>query len=151
MLSIKFKTYEQAWQLNERVTADCIKNGEWSDGTNNYCNPTQNANGQWEVPILEGYEKYFTLAEISRAQAPEWYSVPTWRLRAILAVDGMEQDVTNALATLPDPDKTYAQRAWDNGSTTERNSPTVTMIKAILNLTDSEVDDIFQRAINIVV
>jgi hypothetical protein len=63
----------------------------------------------------------------------------------------MEQDVTNALATLPDPDKTYAQRAWDNGSTTERNSPTVTMIKAILNLTDSEVDDIFQRAINIVV
>jgi hypothetical protein len=77
--------------------------------------------------------------------------VPTWRLRAILAVDGLEANVTSALATLPEPNKTYAERAWNNGSTTERNSPTVTMIKAILTLTDSEVDDIFQRAANIVV
>jgi hypothetical protein len=146
---LKFKTYEEAWQLNERVTADCIKNNQWSDGTNNYCNPTQNSNGQWEVPILEGYEKYFTLAEISRAINPDWYSVPTWRIRAILSVDGMEQDVTNALATLPEPDKTYAERAWNNGSTTERNSPTINLIKTILSLTDVEVDDIFQRALNI--
>jgi hypothetical protein len=103
------------------------------------------------VPILDGYEKYFTLAEISRAKAPEWYNVVTWRLRAILAVDGLEANVTNAIATLQEPQKTYADRAWNNGSTTERNSPTVTMIKSILNLNDSEVDDIFQRAANIVI
>ena len=79
------------------------------------------------------------------------FDVPTWRLRAILALDNLEQSVTDALDQLTEPQKTIAKRAWDFGSKTERNSPTVTMIKAILTLNDSEVDDIFQRAANIVV
>ena len=148
-MTLLFRTYSEAWQLNERVTADCIRNGEWSDGTNNYCNPTQNANGQWEVPILEGYEKYFTLAEISRAQNPDWFSVTRWQLRAQLAIQGLEDSVTTAINGLPSSTQTEtefkikAQYAWDYSNNIERNSPTVAMIQAVLSLTDSEVDDIF--------
>jgi hypothetical protein len=83
-MTLNLRTSAEAYQLNERVTADCIRNNQWSDGTNNYCNPMQNENGQWEIPILPGYEQYFTLAEISRAQAPDWIEVTLWQLRKYL-------------------------------------------------------------------
>jgi hypothetical protein len=79
------------------------------------------------------------------------FEVPTWRLRAILAISNLEQSVTDALDQLTDPQKTIAKRAWSFGSKTERSSPTVDFIKGVLSLTDAEVDDIFQRAANIVV
>lgn len=72
--------------------------------------------------------------------------VPTWRLRAVLALDGKETDVQNAIDTLPDPNKTIAQRAWDFGSNTERTSQTVAFIKGVLSLTDAEVDAYFIQA-----
>ena len=79
------------------------------------------------------------------------FDVPTWRLRAILALDNLEQSVTDALDQLTDPQKTIAKRAWSFGSKTERSSPTVDFIKGVLSLTDAEVDDIFidAGAINI--
>ena len=73
-------------------------------------------------------------------------TVPTWRLRAVLAIDGKETDVQNAIDTLPEPNKTIAQRAWDYGSNTERTSQTVVFIKGVLNLTDEEVDNYFIAA-----
>jgi hypothetical protein len=79
------------------------------------------------------------------------FDVPTWRLRAILALDNLEQSVTDALDQLTEPQKTIAKRAWDYGSKTERSSPTVDFIKGVLSLTDVQVDDIFidAGAINI--
>jgi len=74
------------------------------------------------------------------------FEVPTWRLRAILAINNLEQSVTDALDQLTDPQKTIAKRAWDFGSKTERTSPTVEFIKTVLNLTDSEVDNFFIQA-----
>ena len=75
--------------------------------------------------------------------------VPTWRLRAVLAIDGKEQDVENAIYQLPEPNKTIAQRAWDYGSNTERTSQTVAFIKGVLSLTDAEVDQYFIDADNL--
>lgn len=75
--------------------------------------------------------------------------VPTWRLRAVLAIDGKEQDVENALSQLPEPNKTIAQKAWDFGSNTERDSQTVAFIKGVLSLTDAEVDQYFIDAENL--
>lgn len=77
--------------------------------------------------------------------------VPTWRLRAILAVNNLENAVTSALDQLSEPNKTIAKKAWDYGSNTERQSPTVDFIKGVLNLTDAQVDDIFVQAANIVI
>lgn len=149
MLYIKFKTYSEASVLNDRVTAECLRTSFWTDGTNNYCIPDQDANGLWRVPILEGYEMFFTTGEIDRAWNDEDLvprEVPTWRLRAVLALDGKESDVQNAINALPEPNKTIAQRAWDFGSNTERTSNTVAFIQSVLSLTDTEVDDYFIQA-----
>lgn len=73
-------------------------------------------------------------------------SVLTWRIRAILAIRGLEQAVNNALDQLPEPNRTIAKRAWDYGSNTERTSQTVVFIQGVLNLTDEEVDEIFIEA-----
>ncbi|NDH06592.1 hypothetical protein EBX93_11835, partial [bacterium] len=43
------------------------------------------------------------------------FDVPTWRLRAILAISNLEQSVTDALDQLTEPQKTIAKRAWDFG------------------------------------
>jgi len=102
------------------------------------------ANPEWAgTPIIEFEEDILS---------PPVYvpnEVPTWRLRAVLALDGKETDVQNAINTLPDPNKTIAQRAWDFGSNTERTSQTVAFIKGVLSLTDAEVDQYFIDAENL--
>ena len=99
------------------------------------------ANPEWAgTPIIE-YEE-----EILPTPVPVPFDVPTWRLRAILALDNLEQSVTDALDQLTDPQKTIAKRAWEFGSKTERSSPTVDFIKGVLSLTDAQVDDIFVQA-----
>lgn len=69
MLYIKLDTYQQAVDLNARVTNDCIADQRWTDGiTNNYCNPEFDQTiTKWLVPILPGYEKYFTEQELENA------------------------------------------------------------------------------------
>ena len=69
MLSIKLSTLSEAKSLNERVTNDCIAQSKWTDGiTNNYCNPEWNEELQkWLVPVLEGYESFFTDEELENA------------------------------------------------------------------------------------
>lgn len=102
------------------------------------------ANPEWHgIPIIE-YEE-----EILPDPLNVPFEVPTWRLRAVLALDSKESDVQNAIDTLPDPNKTIAQRAWDFGSNTERTSQTVAFIKGVLSLTDAEVDQYFIDAYNL--
>lgn len=68
MPSIKL-SFSEAKALNERVTNDCIAQSKWTDGiTNNYCNPYLDEDGLWVVPILEGYENFFTDEELSKAR-----------------------------------------------------------------------------------
>jgi hypothetical protein len=69
MPSIKLFTLLEAKALNERVTNDCIAQSKWTDGiTNNYCNPEWNEELQkWLVPVLEGYENFFTDEELENA------------------------------------------------------------------------------------
>jgi hypothetical protein len=99
------------------------------------------ANPSWAgVAIIEFQE------EIPAPEIIVPFEVPTWRLRAILAINNLEQSVTDALDQLTDPQKTIAKRAWDFGSKTERRSPTVEFIKGVLSLTDSEVDNFFIQA-----
>ena len=66
---IKFSTLSEAKSLNERLTNDCISQSKWTDGiTNNYCNPEWNEEFQkWLVPVLEGYEDFFTNEELENA------------------------------------------------------------------------------------
>lgn len=68
MPSIKL-SFTEAKALNQRVTNDCIAQSKWTDGvTNNYCNPYYDSDAQaWIVPILEGYEQFFTDDELAQA------------------------------------------------------------------------------------
>lgn len=81
--------------------------------------------------------------------------VTRWQLRAQLAIQGLEDDVTAAVNALPSSTqaeqefKIKAQYAWDYSNNIERTSPTVSMIQAVLGLTDSQVDDIFVNAYQI--
>ena len=81
--------------------------------------------------------------------------VTRWQLRAQLAIQDLEQNVTDAINALPSGTqaeqefKIKAQYAWDFSNNIERQSPTVAMIQAVLGLTDSEVDDIFINAYQI--
>lgn len=81
--------------------------------------------------------------------------VTRWQLRAELAIQGLESDVTNAINALPSGTqaeqelKIKAQYAWDYSNYIERDSPTVSMIQMVLGLTDQQVDDIFISAYQI--
>jgi hypothetical protein len=102
------------------------------------------ANPEWAgVAVIEFQE------DIPAPEVIVPFDVPTWRLRAILAINNKEQDVENAINQLPEPNKTIAKRAWDFGSNTERSSQTVVFIKGTLGLTDEEVDNYFIDAQNL--
>jgi hypothetical protein len=63
MRFLKVNTEAEANTLNGRVTQSCLEAGVWSNGTNNYCNPEHQE--FWLVPVLEGYEQFFTPAELA--------------------------------------------------------------------------------------
>lgn len=67
---IEFETFSEAKTINARITAECIAKSKWTDGvTNNYCNPYLDEETQlWVVPVLEGYENFFTDEELAKAR-----------------------------------------------------------------------------------
>lgn len=75
--------------------------------------------------------------------------VQLWRARTVLKLLGMEQVIEVALNSLDEPLKTGALYIWQFGTTVERNSQTVSLLQTILELTSSQVDDIFIQAENI--
>jgi hypothetical protein len=81
--------------------------------------------------------------------------VTRWQLRAQLAIQGLEANVTAAINALPSstPEETdfkiKAQYAWEAANNILRLSPTVEMIQAVLGLTNLEVDEIFIEAYKI--
>jgi hypothetical protein len=63
-----YLTYEEATAINERINYSANAAGMFRAGTNNYCNPyLDETKGLWVVPILEGYEEFFTAFELSIA------------------------------------------------------------------------------------
>ena len=77
--------------------------------------------------------------------------VQLWRLRTILKLNGLEQSVEIALDELEEPTKTGAKNVWNYGTTVERYSQTVLFIQAVLEMTENEVDEIFQEAEAIII
>ena len=73
--------------------------------------------------------------------------VTLWQLRGVLAVMGLEDTVTSVINGMPDGnEKKIALMAWEYANNIRRQSPTVEAIKAILNLTDEQTDQIFIQA-----
>ena len=73
--------------------------------------------------------------------------VTLWQIRGVLAAMGLEDTITTVVNSMPDSnEKKIALRAWEYANNIRRQSPTVTAIKAILNLTDEQTDQIFIQA-----
>jgi len=77
--------------------------------------------------------------------------VQLWRLRTILNLMNLIATIESALDQLPEPNKTAAKNVWNYGTTVERNSQTVLFIQSVTQMTDEQVDEIFQQAKAIVI
>jgi len=74
-----------------------------------------------------------------------------WRLRTILNLMNLISTIESALDQLPEPNKTAAKNVWNYGTTVERYSQTVLFIQSVTQMTDDQVDEIFQQAEAIVI
>ena len=77
--------------------------------------------------------------------------VQLWRVRTILKLMNLEATIESALEQLEEPTKTAAKNVWNYGTTVERYSQTVLFIQSVTQMTDDQVDEIFQQAENIVI
>jgi hypothetical protein len=77
--------------------------------------------------------------------------VQLWRVRTILKLMNLETTIESALDQLEEPTQTAAKNVWNYGTTVERYSQTVLFIQSVTQMTDDEVDEIFQQAENIVI
>jgi hypothetical protein len=59
--------------------------------------------------------------------------------------------IESALDQLQEPNKTAAKNVWNYGTTVERYSQTVLFIQTVTQMTDDQVDEIFQQAEAIVI
>ena len=77
--------------------------------------------------------------------------VQLWRIRTILKLMNLETTIESALNQLEEPTKTAAKNVWNYGTTIERYSQTVLFIQSVTQMTDDQVDEIFQQAEAIVI
>ncbi len=79
--------------------------------------------------------------------APVPRSLPNWRIKAALDLQGLTPTVDAALAAMPEgPGKIVVMRAWNGNSEVFRQSPTVTTLSGLLGLDDAQVDALFRLA-----
>jgi hypothetical protein len=83
----------------------------------------------------------FTLEEEISLNTPS--EVALWKLRFILSQMNLEQAVSDALNSLPEPQKTAANYIWNYGNTIDRHSSTIMFLQQQLGLTDTQVNEIF--------
>lgn len=74
-----------------------------------------------------------------------------WRLRTILKLMNLIATIESALEQLEEPNQTAAKNVWNYGTTVERYSQTVLFIQSVTQMTDDQVDEIFQQAEAIVI
>jgi hypothetical protein len=77
--------------------------------------------------------------------------VQLWRLRTILKLMNLIATIESALDQLDEPTQTAAKNVWNYGTTVERYSQTVLFIQSVTQMTDDQVDEIFQQAEAIVI
>jgi hypothetical protein len=108
-----------------------------------------------QVPMVKPYFNFET-REFYEGATPEEIdqafkdATPTevqlWRVRTILKLMNLETTIESALDQLPEPNQTAAKNVWNYGTTIERYSQTVLFIQSVTQMTDDQVDEIFQQA-----
>jgi hypothetical protein len=124
---------------------------------------TEPTHNQWTLtPYLGGFvkEKWTGTDWIENATPEEIEQafkdatpneVQLWRLRTILKLMNLETSIESALNQLEEPTQTAAKNVWNYGTTVARYSQTVIFIQSVLQMTDDQLDQIFQQAEAIVI
>lgn len=86
------------------------------------------------------------ITPISELAPPQPRYVEAWKFRASIYLHGLTQQVEAGLNTLPEPNRTMALTAWEYGNQFNRYSSVVESLKNLINLTDAEVDQLFDDA-----
>jgi hypothetical protein len=73
-------------------------------------------------------------------------SVTMRQARLALAQAGKLQLIKDAIALIPEPDKTAISIEWEYASTVERLSPWIDIMASALGMTDVEMDALFELA-----
>lgn len=72
--------------------------------------------------------------------------IPNWRAKAMLAKLGMLETVEQAIAGIPEPQRTVVMLAWNGDAKLARNGQTVLSLAESLGLTADQLDAIFIEA-----
>lgn len=72
--------------------------------------------------------------------------VPAWRIKALAKIQGLTPAIDSVLASLPEPQRTVATFAWNEGNVIARNSETTIAIGSAIGLTSQQMDDLFISA-----
>ena len=108
-----------------------------------------------EVPMVKPYFDFNTRTFFEGATQQEIdqafkdktpTEVQLWRLRTILKLMNLIATIESALDQLEEPTQTAAKNVWNYGTTVERYSQTVLFIQSVTQMTDDQVDEIFQQA-----
>ena len=76
----------------------------------------------------------------------ETASVTMRQARLALIEQGLLSQVNDAIALIPEPDKSKVEVEWEYASTVERSSAWVATLQPALGLTDEQMDDLFRFA-----
>lgn len=85
-----------------------------------------------------------TAEEINKIECP--LEVALWKVRVVLKMMQLEDDIADALNNLEEPTKTAALYIWNYGTAIDRDSQTIAYLQSKLGLTSAQVDDIFIQA-----
>lgn len=100
--------------------------------------PIEERNGEW-------WQTY-----TGRDETPDEYRpdmVVTMRqARLALADQGLLTQINDAIALIPEPDKTKIQIEWEYASEVVRTSSWVSALQPALGVTDEQMDDLFRLA-----
>lgn len=77
--------------------------------------------------------------------------LPNWRIKAVLAEQGLLAAAEAALEWFPEPQRTIARLAWNGDAKLSRTSPAVAFIAGAIGLTDQQMDQAFIAAESLVI
>jgi len=72
--------------------------------------------------------------------------VPMWALRESVMSAGEMSAITNALNSLPEPQKSIAWNRWEYKESIVRDSPIILQLQSMLGWSDSFVDTLYKNA-----
>lgn len=113
--------------------------------------------GEWDSELMEMIVRPATEDEITQrekdiadaAKPVIPYQVTPMQAKFALAELGLYQNVVDALAALPEPNKTKAKIGWESALDFKRDNALILMIAQALGWTEQQLDELFTLAATI--